>query len=67
MCVRRAGCLSFLGKYFYRNQALRHLRVEQSPRFYWNSQVLFVLSMVFAVVMGVGWGCGATGSTDIAC
>ena len=28
-CLWRFGCLSFLGKYFFRNPRLRHLRVEQ--------------------------------------
>ena len=59
--------LSFLGKYFYRNSSLRHLRIEQSPKFYRNLQALIVLRMVFAVVTGVGWGCDAPGSTDTAC
>ena len=52
--------LSFLGKYFYRNPSLRHLRIEQFRVFYWHSQALNMLRLGFSIVGPVLLGMGLT-------
>ena len=59
--------LSFLGKYFYRNKALRHLRIEQFQALIGiRKRCLCVHRDV--IVVGAGGGLRvALGSTDTAC